>query len=185
MVLLESNPVEPNKQYNHFSLNNPFNQSIQSIDAINKNGILIVFTCNHCPYAIALWNRIINDYNKVQSMGFNILAINPNINPNYPEDSPQKMAELIESLSVPFEYLIDHDQQIARDYDAVCTPDFFLLDTQLKLIYRGAYDDNWKDEANITQHYILDIMHEYSKSQSVKAIKKTPSIGCSIKWVQN
>jgi peroxiredoxin len=185
MVLLESNFIKPNTKYNHFELLNTFNETVQSKDLVNKNGLLVVFTCNHCPYAIALWNRLINDYDKIQSFGFNIVAINPNINPNYPDDSPEKMKELIKNKSIPFEYLIDQNQTIAKEYDAICTPDFYLLDQDMKLIYRGAYDDNWKDELNIKHHFILDIMNQISRQKSINISNKTPSIGCSIKWTQN
>ncbi len=183
MVLTESSDYIENRKMSHFELFNTNGESINTETLIGKNGLLIIFTCNHCPYAKALWKRLIKDYNEFLQNKFNILAINPNINPNYPEDSPEKMKDLIKELKLPFEYVIDVNQEIAKLYDAVCTPDFFLMNDNMELIYRGSYDDNWKDDQLVTKKYILDIIK--SSENGRKNNDMQPSIGCSIKWLEN
>lgn len=182
MVLLSSEKSTLFEEYPHFSLNNSFGDTVLSQQLVSSNGLLVVFTCNHCPYAIALWDRMINDYSTIQSFGFEVVAINPNINPNYPDDSPENMKSLVENKHIPFEYLVDEDQSIASQYDAKCTPDFFLLNPDMNLLYRGAYDDNWKDETAVTESYILKSMEYYQLNQSILYSDQSSSMGCSIKW---
>jgi peroxiredoxin len=182
MVLLES-PLGGPKTYPQFELNDSFGVKHTSKDLMAENGLIILFTCNHCPYAKALWKRVINDYSVIADAGFSLVAINPNINPNYPDDSPEKMQELVESYGLPFPYLVDELQEIASNYDAVCTPDLFVLDPTMQLLYRGAYDNNWKDESSVSERYLINVVTTTVDQGFVVA--KQPSMGCSIKWVKN
>tara|TARA_Y200000002_G_scaffold372028_1_gene369368 strand:+ start:344 stop:895 length:552 start_codon:yes stop_codon:yes gene_type:complete len=182
MVLTESSEFEKNKKINHFKLKNTAGKLINSEEILAGNGLLVVFTCNHCPYAKAVWNRLIRDYQVIKELNYELIAINPNINPNYPQDSPERMKELINELGLPFEYLIDKNQKIAKLFKATCTPDFFLLNEDMKIIYRGAYDDNWKNEDLVSKQYILDIIKD-KKLLENNSINQ--SIGCSIKWLEN
>ena len=149
MALKESTKSSKYQKYPSFELKGINNKSYKSINVMGDNGLIILFTCNHCPYAKALWNRIINDYKEIQSHGFSFIAINPNINPQYPEDSFENMVILSDKLDLPFPYLVDEDQQTAKDYNAQSTPDIYVLNNNMELLYRGAYDDNWKDENNV------------------------------------
>ena len=185
MVLTESSSFSLFHQFGDFELKNTKNEIISTNNYKTKNGLLIIFTCNHCPYAIALWNRIINDYKEIQSNNFDVIAINPNINPNYPDDSPENMKKLIKELSIPFEYLIDEQQTIAKKFNATCTPDFFLVSNEMKLLYRGSYDNNWKDETNVSETYILSTIKSYNNNNTLPYNDPKKSIGCSIKWLEN
>jgi len=183
MVLLKSTDSEFFKSLAPFKLLSVNNDVISSDELISENGLVVLFTCNHCPYAIALWNRVISDYNKIQKLGFNLVAINPNINPDYPADSFDEMKKLSFNKKLPFNYLVDETQAVAKQYDAQCTPDIFVINKDHKLLYRGAYDDNWKDEQNIKQHYLINALNFYNSNSIKSEFKTQPSMGCSIKWV--
>ena len=185
MVLTESSSYKEMSKMNHFKLMNTSGKEINSKDYLNNKGILLIFTCNHCPYAKVMWTRIIEDYKEIKENNFDIIAINPNINPNYPEDSPLKMKELIKEKNLPFEYLIDEHQDVAKKYDAKCTPDFFLLNNEMSLLYRGCYDDNWKNEHLVKKKFILETIKYFNETSQLKYKTSRPSIGCSIKWLEN
>jgi hypothetical protein len=182
MVLLESKE-NIQKKLQHFQLNTPNGAPVSTSEHMGDKGCLIIVTCNHCPYAQALWERTINDAPKINALGFSMLAINPNINPDYPEDNPQNMQVLIDQHNLPFPYLVDVNQSVVRDLDAQCTPEFFLVDTNMNLIYHGAYDNNWKDPSAVTEQFILSAMESYINTGASGIQKVMPSIGCSIKWI--
>ncbi|MGC6366441.1 MAG: thioredoxin family protein [Candidatus Marinamargulisbacteria bacterium] len=167
-----------------FRLKNTSNTYVSSSDVMGIRGLVVLFTCNHCPYAIALWNRIINDYQFIQKCGFNLIAINPNNNPDYPDDSFENMVHLVNQKNIPFEYLWDESQVTAKAYDAQCTPDIFMLNNSYELIYRGAYDDNWKSEEDVRNRYVLEVAKIIMSGTTVPKDFGQPSMGCSIKWVR-
>ncbi len=143
---------------------------------------VIMFICNHCPF-VKLINeglvKIANDYNV---KGVSFIAINSNDIENYPEDSPENMKKLAKQLSYPFPYLFDETQEVAMKYDAACTPDLFVFDKDLNLVYRGQFDDarpgNRKPVTGSSLRAALDdIIDERPVS-----IEQKPSIGCNIKW---
>ena len=113
-------------------------------DCRGKNGILIMFLCNHCPYVQAILDRLLIDSKALYDIGVGSVAIMPNDTVAYPEDHLEKMTELATRKNFPFPYLIDHSQQIARAYGAVCTPDFFGYNRDLQLQYRGRIGANEK-----------------------------------------
>ena len=181
MVLIESSDTEYKQTLPKFNLKSTKNINLSSDELFKQNGLIIIFTCNHCPYAKAIWNRLIRDYSKIKELGFGLVAINPNIHPDYPKDSFENMIKLSEELNLPFEYLLDETQNTARSYKATCTPDIFIIDKNYKLLYRGAYDDNWKDEELVKEEYLLNYLTKYMKdNQTIPNNKR--SIGCSIKW---
>jgi len=182
MVLLESLSLDLGHHMPGFTLDDPFGYSYNNKDLMGDNGLLVMFTCNHCPYAIAIWNRLIQSRNSFVELGIHMVAINPNINPDYPDDSPEAMKSKIEHDRIPFPYLIDNDQKIAKAYQAQCTPDLYLLKSDMTLFYHGRLDDNWKDESAVMQHDLYDAATLLSQNQSPPDIQH-PSIGCSIKWV--
>ncbi|MEK9726511.1 MAG: thioredoxin family protein [Candidatus Margulisiibacteriota bacterium] len=182
MVLLKSNQPKFNKKYPPFKLKSTSIAQRHSDELKKENGLFIIFTCNHCPYAHAYWGRLIRDFNKINQLGFGMVAINPNINPDYPQDSFENMMKLQVEFKLPFEYLVDEDQEIAKAYDAQCTPDFYVLNSNYELMYRGAYDNNWKNENEVTNNYLLDALHNVKNNKQNKD-QKIPSMGCSIKWL--
>ena len=181
MAQLESIDIPLGTKMPKFILRDP-NGVIQVSDyASGKKGLLIVFTCNHCPYAKAVWPRLIRLGGYAQNNGVNVLAINPNINPNYPDDSPEAMQNKIKEWGIPFPYLIDNTQNTAREFKAQCTPDIYLFDADQKLVYHGRVDDNWQDESKVTKEE-LRVAVECLIAGNPLTEKQIPSIGCSIKW---
>ena len=185
MALIESKKADHEQTFPSFELKNTNDINTHSNELMGNNGLVILFTCNHCPYAKALWDRTIRDFSIIQQAGFNIIAINPNIHPDYPEDSFEQMVQMAADLNIPYPYLVDETQSIARAYDAQCTPDLYVLNQQMKLIYRGAYDDHWKDASLVTEPYLLNALNAYQDNPTITIPTKKPSIGCSIKWVND
>ena len=120
-----------------FELKSTDNKIISLNDVRGENGTLIMFICNHCPYVIAVIKDIIEDYKKLRKLGINAVAICSNDSINYPEDSFDKMIEFHKDHEFNFPYLIDKTQAVAKNYGAVCTPDFFGYNKDLELQYRG------------------------------------------------
>lgn len=147
-----------------------------------KNGTLVMFICNHCPYVLAILDRIIRDARDLQALGVGVAAICSNDAVNYPADSFENMQRMAEEHGFPFPYLHDADQSVARAYDAVCTPDFFGFNAALELQYRGRLD------ASRAQPGPIDLRRDLF--EAMKQIAETgegppeqiPSMGCSIKW---
>ena len=147
-----------------------------------ENGILVMFICNHCPYVKAITKDIVEDCNELKKIGINTVAISSNDSINYPEDSFDNMIKFAKKNNFSFPYLIDETQEIAKAYDAVCTPDFFGYNKDLELQYRGRS----RELKNLVP--VRD-----GKSDLYKAMKQIaetgngpknqiPSAGCSIKW---
>lgn len=146
-----------------------------------SKGLLVAFTCNHCPYAIAVWPRLIRQATTLGEMGINTVAINPNIHPDYPADSIPAMREKIAEWGIDFPYLADETQAAARAFEAQCTPDIYLFDGNGKLFYHGRIDDCWKDEAQVTRHELLSAAELMGAGENPPQ-PQHPTIGCSIKW---
>ncbi len=182
MVLLESTLNNLNEKLPSFTLKDPSGASYGLSDLIGEKGLLVAFTCNHCPYAIAVWDRLIHLSTDLEPLGINTVAINPNINPNYPEDSPENMSKFVEKVNLPFPYLVDETQSVAKKWSAVCTPDFFLIDARQTLYYRGRLDDNWQDATAVSTQDLKEAAHLLSQSQTAPN-PQYPSMGCSIKWM--
>ena len=151
---------------------------------IGKNGLLIMFICNHCPYVKAVIRDIVEDCEKLKNEGVNSIAIMSNDTKEYPEDSFENMISFSKKFKFSFPYLIDETQEIAKKYGAVCTPDFFGYNNQLELQYRGRIKE-LKDLKPI-------ISDESDLLKAMRLIIKTskgpeyqiPSMGCNIKWTK-
>jgi peroxiredoxin len=143
--------------------------------------LVVVFTCNHCPYAIACEDRLIAMQRDYRGKGVQLVAINPNDAVNYPADSFEKMKERAADKSFPFPYLHDETQEVARAYDAACTPDVFVFDGDRKLLYNGRIDDNWQEPDKVSRHELRELLDAALRGQTVD-FEHTPSMGCSIKW---
>ncbi|MCR4346178.1 MAG: thioredoxin family protein [Sulfuricaulis sp.] len=153
-------------------------------EACGENGLLVMFICNHCPYVKAVLDRIIRDASELQAMGVNSVAIMSNDPADYPEDSFDNMQRVAQKLKFPFPYLYDETQEIAKAYDAVCTPDFFGYNKDLKLQYRGRLDESRKEPAapNARRNLFEAMKQVAQTGQGPK--HQIPSMGCSIKWKQ-
>lgn len=145
------------------------------------NGILIVFMCNHCPYVRAIVRKLATDAKKIMSLGIGVVGINSNDATTYPDDAFENMKPFAEEFGITFPYLRDEEQTTAHDYDAVCTPDFFGFNKDLKLCYRGRFDDSGKNEREDTNRELLLAMTEIAKTGAYIG-EQYPSMGCSIKW---
>ncbi len=143
--------------------------------------LVVVFTCNHCPYARALEDRLIATARAYADRGVRFVAISANDANAYPEDSFAKMRERAEAKGYPFPYLYDESQQVAKAYDAVCTPDLYIFDAQQKLAYHGRFDDNWKDPNQVTRRD-LELALDQALAGKPVDFDQLPSMGCNIKW---
>jgi len=141
-----------------------------------------MFICNHCPYVQAVLDRIVRDARELQAAGVGVVAISSNDVAAYPEDSFDKMQQLWRDKALPFPYLYDESQDVARDYGAVCTPDFFGYNHALELQYRGRLDASGRQPAPTdARRELRDAMLMVAASGRGPT-EQTPSIGCSIKW---
>lgn len=167
-----------------FNLPNVDGNMISMQNSMGPNGLLVMFICNHCPYVKAILPRLIKDVQALQSMSINTVAVMSNDPTDYPEDSPENMKKLSEEMTLPFPYLLDADQSIAKTYDAVCTPDFFGFNNKFELQYRGRFDESRKETAESSTRDLFYAMQQVAKTgQGPK--EQIQSIGCSIKWIEN
>lgn len=181
MALLESVKIPLGTEMPVFELKDPSGKVFRSDALYGERGLLLVFTCNHCPYANAVWPRLVRLAAYAAGMRMGVAAVNPNINPAYPDDAPDKMLVKIRELGITFPYLVDEDQSVARAFKAQCTPDVYLFDKNRKLAYHGRIDDNWKDEDAVTREELKEAMNNMVAGLPVDR-KQFPSMGCSIKW---
>tara|TARA_B100001094_G_scaffold3572_1_gene3231 strand:+ start:54 stop:599 length:546 start_codon:yes stop_codon:yes gene_type:complete len=179
MALTESTMVSLGSKAPYFSLPDTDGNNL-SIENFSKEILVVIFTCNHCPYAKAVEDRLIKLANKYNSK-VDFVLISSNDTENYPEDSPEKMAEQAESKSYPFPYLFDETQEIAKAYSAVCTPDIFLYNNDRELEYRGRLDDNWKEPEKVSREELKMAIEIVLKGEEID-FTQIPSMGCNIKW---
>jgi peroxiredoxin len=153
-----------------------------SLDGFKDKKVLcIIFMCNHCPYVVAVQQRINQTAKDYAGKSFAIVGINPNDPVTYPEDSYENMIIRAKEQGYVFPYLFDETQEIARKYDAVCTPDIYLYDDNRILKYRGRIDDNWKDEISVTSRDLRMAIDKLLENKEID-FEMVPSMGCSIKW---
>ncbi len=146
------------------------------------NGTLVMFICNHCPYVKAVIDRIVRDVNDLRTLGIGALAISSNDVIHYPEDSFENMKHFAEANRFTFPYLYDESQDVARAYDAACTPDFFGFNKDLELQYRGRLDASGRDPAPPSvRRELFEAMKQIAETGEGPR-EQTASIGCSIKW---
>jgi len=181
MALVESTTVALGGEMPDFTLADPDGKSYEGRALYGPKGLLVAFTCNHCPYAIAVWPRLVRLSGQARALGFGAVAVNPNIHPGYPDDSPKKMKEKVRQWAIPFPYLVDETQSTAKAFKAQCTPDLYLYDAKRRLAYHGRLDDNWQDEAAVTRTELWDAVRALAEGRPV-ASPQRPSMGCSIKW---
>ncbi|MGH8728425.1 MAG: thioredoxin family protein [Burkholderiales bacterium] len=149
--------------------------------ARGKNGVLVMFICNHCPFVKAVREKIIRDVKELAVHGIGSIAISSNDPADYPEDSFDNMKTIAREFDYPFPYVFDESQEIAKAYGAVCTPDFFGFNANLGLQYRGRLDDSGRNSNPGAKRELYEAMLQVARTGEGPR-EQTPSIGCSIKW---
>ena len=183
MARTPSNMVSLGTTAADFSLFDVVSEESKNLnDLKGKNGSVIMFICNHCPYVKHVNKTIVELANKFKDDEVNFIAISSNDVINYPEDSPEKMKTNAIENDFNFPYLYDESQEVAKAYDAACTPDFYLYDDNLKLVYRGQLDDSRpgnevESNGNDIKNAIDCLINGIENNDLQK-----PSIGCNIKW---
>jgi peroxiredoxin len=147
----------------------------------NQQPLLVMFICNHCPYVKAIEDRLIVLARDLKATQMNTVAVCSNDPENYPEDNFENLQKRWKSKNYGFTYLHDPDQSVARAFGAVCTPDFFLFDQNLKLKYRGRLDDSWKDASAVSRRELFEAAKALQQQRPIP-FEEVPSMGCSIKW---
>ena len=165
-----------------FELKSTDNKIISLNDIKGENGTLIMFICNHCPYVKAITKDIVEDCNELKKIGINSIAICSNDAVNYPEDSFENMIKFSKENNFSFPYLTDETQEVAKEYDAVCTPDFFGYNKNLELQYRGRVRELKKlIPVRAGESDLFKAMRQIAETGKGPE-EQTPSAGCGIKW---
>ena len=189
MALMESTMMALGTEAPDFTLPNVVDGQDLSLHAYaatsEAQAVLVIFICNHCPYVIHIkdeLSRLAKDY---LEQGLHVVAISSNDVSRYPADGPEEMAAFARANDFVFPYLYDESQDVARAYDAVCTPDLFLFDGELELAYRGRLDDsrpgNGKPVTGADLRRAIDLLID---GEDIPEAMQVPSAGCSIKWKQ-
>lgn len=181
MALVESIDIPLGTLMPSFELPDSDGKIFRSKNLFGKKGLLAAFTCNHCPYAMAIWPRLLKLAVEAKEIDINTVGINPNIHPDYPEDSPSQMKTKIREWKISFPYLVDESQKTAKNFKAQCTPDLYLFDASQKLVYHGRLDDNWQDEKKVARWELKEAIENLAAGKPISQNQKH-SMGCSIKW---
>ena len=187
-ALISANPIkkkhEVGDKATSFSLKNVDGKIISLKDYKEEKGVILVFTCNGCPYSKMYEKRIVDLQNRYGNKGYPLVAINPNDSQKSPEDSFEKMVKLAKKKNYPFPYLQDVDQSITKAYGATNTPQVYLLknhENEFYVSYIGAIDNNTRNARKATKKYVESAIESLDSGKEVK-VKKTKAIGCTIKW---
>ena len=181
-MLLNSEKVIMGMIASDFSLLN-INNNFYTLENIKKkNGFVIAFICNHCPYVKDMISRLVSDFNYLKRIDVGVVSIMPNNYEIYPEDSFENMQKFSNKNNFNFPYLLDSDQLVAKKYGAVCTPDFFCFNNENKLFYRGRLDDlKYKSKFKKREKSLINSFLKMIDSNTIIKNQKS-SMGCSIKW---
>ena len=183
MALTQSNPFPLGTKAPEFVLPEPSTGKLLSLKELKSDkATVVLFICNHCPYVKHITGGLVKLANRYMSKGVSFVAINSNDPGRYPEDSPEKMPEFARDHQFPFPYLFDETQEVARAYDAACTPEFYVFDRDLLLVYHGQMDDARPSlDVPVTGE---DLAHALDLTLAGKTLtaKQKPGIGCGIKW---
>ncbi|MBT8262842.1 MAG: thioredoxin family protein [Bacteroidia bacterium] len=186
MALTPSNMLPLGTKAPNFVLIDTITNKPVSLQQVRgEKGTVVMFICNHCPFVKHVNEEIVRLCNDYRVTGFGFVAISSNDVENYPQDSPKKMWENARKHSYPFPYLFDEDQEVAKAYDAACTPDFYLFDHDLKLIYRGQLDNSRPgNNIPVNGRDLREALDNVLNNAPQRKDQK-PSIGCNIKWKSN
>jgi peroxiredoxin len=165
-----------------FRLSDPEGRSVSSDDFKDARALLVIFMCNHCPFVKHIRSGLAELAREYEARGVGVVGINANDADNYPDDSPEKMAEEIKQAGYTFPYLFDESQEVAKAFQAACTPDFFLFNNARQLVYRGQFDDSRPGNGlPVTGKDLREAIEAVLDNRPVGKQQK-PSVGCNIKW---
>lgn len=164
-----------------FTLKDAYGESFTMRDYLGEKGLLLAFICNHCPYVQRIGKRLAEDTKVLMDEGVNVIAIMSNDYQLVESDSPQHMKQFARRFGFSFPYLVDEDQSVGKQYGAICTPDFFGLNSEGELQYRGRLDDTRMEDASTRTPELLNAMRKIAKAGKGPE-NQSPSMGCSIKW---
>lgn len=150
-------------------------------DFNDKQALVVMFICGHCPYVQAIEDRYVELAKKFEQSSVQFLGICSNDSADYPEDQPDALLKRSRDKGYSFPYLIDETQEVAKNFKAVCTPDIFVYDNDRKLYYRGRFDDSWKDKSLVEEQELKNAI-EMLLANNPAPEEQVPSMGCSIKW---
>ncbi|MCX2740095.1 thioredoxin family protein [Pontibacter anaerobius] len=179
----QSTQIALGSRAHNFALLDTVSDKIVTLqDMASTKATVIMFICNHCPYVKHILPELVQLAGKYKIKGVSFVAINANDATLHPQDGPQHMKELALQMQFPFPYLYDHTQQIARNYQAVCTPEFYVYDSNLRLAYHGQFDETRPgNKVSVTGKDLNLALDALLSGQPVPELQH-PSIGCSIKW---
>jgi peroxiredoxin len=181
MTLLKSINIPLGTKAIDFCLKGVDGKMHSPADYKDKDVLVIVIMCNHCPYVQAVDDRLVHLQEKFAKRNVQFIGINPNDDIVYPEDNFENMIKRASEKGYNFPYLRDDDQSIARQYQAQCTPDIYVYDKERELCYHGRVDDNWQEPNKVTSHDLNDAIEALLNGKRPSA-DQHPSMGCSIKW---
>ncbi|MDR6224957.1 thioredoxin family protein [Desmospora profundinema] len=185
MARTESNMIPLGSQAPSFSLPDVVSGRTLSLKELkSERATVLMFICNHCPFVKHVQEQLVQLAKDYQPQQVSFIAINANDAEAYPDDSPEKMKEVAEELGYPFPYLFDETQETARTYQAACTPDFYVFDGEMQLVYRGQLDDSRPENGiPVTGESLRGALDRLLQGKPVPTDQK-PSLGCNIKWKQ-
>ena len=183
MSLTPSNMIPLGTTAPAFTLTDTVSRNLYSLEQLKgEKATVIMFICNHCPYVVHVNSEIVKLAKDYISRGVNFVAISSNDAESYPDDAPDKMKQAAISLKYSFPYLYDETQEVAKSYDAACTPDFYIFDKDLKLVYRGQLDDSRpKNNIPLSGKDMREALDNLLSDKQIAELQR-PSIGCNIKW---
>lgn len=183
MARTPSNMVPLGTQAPDFTLPDTVSGKTLSFEEVTgEKATLIMFICNHCPFVMHIHDGLVGLIRDYQDKGVSFVAISSNDVENYPDDSPEKMKQLFATLGLTSPYLYDETQDVAKAYDAACTPDFYLYDAELKLVYRGQLDDSRPENGKPVTGKDLRQAIDCTLQGEPAPEPQVPSVGCNIKW---
>lgn len=181
MSLLHSTMISLGEPAHDFELEGTDGKTYSLNSFVDREILVIIFMCNHCPYVKAVLKRLIDLQNEFSGRGVQLIGINPNDATRYPDDSLANMKMIAKEKGFSFPYLTDPSQETAKKYSAVCTPDLYVYGKERKLLYRGRIDDNWEHPEKVTRQDLKLALENITTGQPVSS-EQIPSMGCSIKW---
>ena len=186
MANTASNMIPLHTKAPDFELRDTVTGKKMTLDRLKgKKGTVIFFICNHCPFVIHVNAELVKIAQKYSKLGFSFIAISSNDIEKYPQDGPDLMRKNAMDYNYPFPYLFDHTQEVAKAYDAACTPDTYVFNEDLKLVYRGQIDDSRPgNNIPVTGKDLRTALDYLLMGRPISELQK-PSIGCGIKWIQN
>lgn len=164
-----------------FSLLNVDGKIVNKTFFSGARAALVAFSCNHCPYVKGSEEMLVKIARKFAEDGLRVVAISSNDAVQYPEDGYDKMQEKAQTMNLPYPYLYDETQQVAKAFDAACTPEFFLFNAAEELVYHGTINDSPRDPAKVTKDYLSEAIKQVLEGQKPEPAFVRP-LGCSIKW---